>query len=77
MTHEQVTKTSRQKPLYKILKILSKSFSQLGHPPVSESWKLLCKLATRASTRDIVAKMSCKNDQNLEILKIFLNIFRD
>ena len=30
MPREQVTKTSRQKPLYKILKILSKSFFATG-----------------------------------------------
>ena len=71
MTHEQVAKMSRQKPLYKILKILSKSFSWLGHSLASELWKLLCKLATRASTRDMVMKMSRENDQNLEILKNF------
>ena len=30
MTRDQVAKTSRQKPLYKILKILSKSFFATG-----------------------------------------------
>ena len=58
MTHKQVAKTSRQKPIYKILKILSKSFSRIRDPLASELRKLQCSLAIGASTRDIVVKMS-------------------
>ena len=46
ITRKQVAKTSRQKPLYKIFKILSKSFSRLGHPLTNESRTSLSKLAT-------------------------------
>ena len=76
LTCEQVAKTSRQNPLNKILKILSKSFLRLGDPPVSELQNLPCKLMIGASTRNQIAKMSHENDQNLEILKNFLSVFR-
>ena len=77
LTHEQVVKMSHQNPLNKILKILSKSFSWLEGLPASESRNLLCKLKTRASTCNQVAKMSRENDQNPEILKNILSVFRD
>ena len=77
LTREQVAKTSCQNPLNKILKILSKSFLQVGDPPVSESQNLLCKLATGASTRDQVMKINCKNVQNPKILKNFPSAFRN
>ena len=77
LTREQVVKMSHQNPLNKILKILSKSFSRLEGLPASESQNLLCKLETRASTCNQVAKMSCENDQNPEILKNILSVFRD
>ena len=65
-----------QNPLNKILRILSKSFSRLGDPLVRELRNLLCKFATEASTRNQVVKMSRENDQNPEILKNFLSVFR-
>ena len=54
LTREQVTKMSCQNPV----KILFKSFLRLEDPLVRESWNLLYKLATRASTHDQVAKMT-------------------
>ena len=77
LTCEQVTKTSHQNPVNKILKILAKSFSRLEGPPASELRNFLCKLATGAFTRDQVSKMSCENAKNLKILKNFLSIFHD
>ena len=81
LTCKQVVKMSRQNPFNKILKIWSKCFLQLEGPLVSklrgESWILLCKLVTGASTRDQVAKLSCENAKNSEILKYFLSIFCD
>ena len=64
-------------PWTKFLKILSKYFLQLEGLSVSESWNLLCKLATRASTRDQVTKMSRENDKNSEISKYFLSVFHN
>ena len=56
MSRKQVTKSSCQKPVWQILKNLSKYFSQLEGPLVSKSRNSLSKLATRASTRESVAK---------------------
>ena len=75
MSREQVAKSSRQNPVTQILKNLSKCFSLLGSPLASrlgrESQSILSKLATRASTRKLVAKLSRENAKNPEILKIF------
>ena len=42
-----------------------------------EPWKLLYNLTTGASTREQVAKPSCKNFKKPRILKNFLSLFRD
>ena len=79
LTREKVAKLSYQNPLNKILKILSKCFSQLEGPLVSKSRResriLLCKLTTRASTHKQITKLSRENAKNLEILKIFQVFF--
>ena len=75
MSHKQVAKSSHQKPMWQILKNLSKCFFQLEGPLTSksrrESQSILSKLATGASTREPVAKMSHENAKNLEILNFF------
>ena len=74
-TCKQVAKMSRENPLNKIFKIFSKFFSRLEGPLEGKLRNLLCKLSTGASTRDQVTKMSCENDKNSEISKIFQSVF--
>ena len=73
MNRKQVAKSSQQNPMWKILKNLSKCFSRLEGPLVSKSWRdswsILSKLTTEASTHEPVTKLSCKNAKNPEILK--------
>jgi len=75
ISHKQVAKSSCQKPMWQILKNLSKCFFQLEGLLASksrrESRSILSKLATGASTREPVAKMSHENAKNLEILNFF------
>ena len=55
----------------KILKKMSKCFSLLEGPPMRklqrEPWKLLYNLATKASSREQVAKLSCENAKHLDL----------
>ena len=68
--------TSCQKPMWQILKNLSKYFSQLEGPLTSksrrESWSILSKLrdfTTRASTREPIAKLNRENAKNPDFWK--------
>ena len=71
MSREHVAKSSRQNPMWQILKNISKCFSWLEGPLASKSRSILSKLATRGSTYKPAAKLSHKNAKNPKILKFF------